>query len=172
MRNHKTYAFRKYLLSRSQWQCSLRCRSAAAGLLRLWVRIPPGEWMSVVSVVLSGISFYVGLVTRPEESYRLWCVVVCDLETSWMRRPWPWLGFICCFILCWLLFLYWLVFLFIYNYLCSLCLFLLRGNDFLSGGLFYVCIIFAFLVRIPMFMVHLWLPRAHNNNSNNYYCYK
>jgi len=29
------------------------------------------------------------LITRPEESYRLWCVVVCDLETSWMRRPWP-----------------------------------------------------------------------------------
>jgi hypothetical protein len=22
------------------------------------------------------------LITRPEESYRLWCVVVCDLETS------------------------------------------------------------------------------------------
>jgi len=20
---------------------------------------------------------------------RLWCVVVCDLETSWTRRPWP-----------------------------------------------------------------------------------
>ena len=30
-----------------------------------------------------------GLITRPEESYRLWCVVVCDLETSWMRRSWP-----------------------------------------------------------------------------------
>jgi len=29
------------------------------------------------------------LITRPEESYRLWCVVVCDLETSWMRRSWP-----------------------------------------------------------------------------------
>jgi hypothetical protein len=29
------------------------------------------------------------LMTRPEESYRLWWVVVCDLETSWMRRPWP-----------------------------------------------------------------------------------
>jgi len=27
--------------------------------------------------------------TRPEDSYRLWCVFVCDLETSWMRRPWP-----------------------------------------------------------------------------------
>jgi len=29
------------------------------------------------------------LITRPGESYRLWCVVVCDLETSSMRRPWP-----------------------------------------------------------------------------------
>jgi hypothetical protein len=32
--------------------------------------------------VLSGRGFYFGLITRPEESYRLWCVVVCDLETS------------------------------------------------------------------------------------------
>jgi NADH-ubiquinone oxidoreductase chain 4 len=31
----------------------------------------------------------------------------------------------------------------------------------LVGGLFYVCMIFAFLVRIPIFIVHLWLPRAH-----------
>jgi hypothetical protein len=29
------------------------------------------------------------LITRPEDSYRLWCVVVCDLETSWMRRSLP-----------------------------------------------------------------------------------
>jgi hypothetical protein len=29
------------------------------------------------------------LITRPEKSYWLWCVVVCDIETSWMRRPWP-----------------------------------------------------------------------------------
>ena len=28
------------------------------------------------------------LITHPEESYWLWCVVVCDLQTSWMRRPW------------------------------------------------------------------------------------
>jgi len=27
------------------------------------------------------------LITRPEESYRLWCVVVCDLETSGMGVP-------------------------------------------------------------------------------------
>ena len=29
------------------------------------------------------------LITRPEESCRLWCVVVCDLEPSYMRRPRP-----------------------------------------------------------------------------------
>jgi hypothetical protein len=33
--------------------------------------------------VLSGGGFYLELITRPEESYRLWCVV-CDLETSRM----------------------------------------------------------------------------------------
>uniref|UniRef100_A0AAU7YT45 NADH-ubiquinone oxidoreductase chain 4 n=1 Tax=Rhaphidophora duxiu TaxID=3229864 RepID=A0AAU7YT45_9ORTH len=27
--------------------------------------------------------------------------------------------------------------------------------------IFYVCMIFAFLVKMPMFMVHLWLPKAH-----------
>ena len=54
-----------------------------------------------------------------------------------------------------------LVILFVYNYLCSLCLFILCGNDFLSGNLFYVCIIFPFLVRMPVFIVQLWLPRAH-----------
>ena len=31
--------------------------------------------------VLYGRGLCVGLITRPEESYRLWCVVVCDLET-------------------------------------------------------------------------------------------
>jgi len=41
--------------------------------------------------VLSGRGLCDGLITRPEESYRLWCVVVCDQEkqTSWMRRPRP-----------------------------------------------------------------------------------
>jgi hypothetical protein len=38
---------------RSQWPRGLSCRSAAAGMLRLWVRIPPRTWkfFSVVSVV-------------------------------------------------------------------------------------------------------------------------
>jgi hypothetical protein len=39
--------------------------------------------------VLSGRGLCDGLITRPEESYQLWCVVVCDLETSGLRRPWP-----------------------------------------------------------------------------------
>ena len=42
--------------------------------------------------VLSGRSLCDALITRPEESYRLWCVVVCDLETSRTRRPWTALG--------------------------------------------------------------------------------
>ena len=42
--------------------------------------------------VLSGRGLCDELITRPEESYRLWGVVVCDLETSRMRRPWPALG--------------------------------------------------------------------------------
>jgi len=39
--------------------------------------------------VLSGRGLYDEPITRPEESYRLWCVVVCDLETSGMSRTWP-----------------------------------------------------------------------------------
>ena len=75
----------------------LRCirrTSAAARLLRSWVRIPPGAWIFVCCecCVLSGRGLCDELITRPEESYWLWCVVVCDLETSRMRRPWPALG--------------------------------------------------------------------------------
>jgi len=42
--------------------------------------------------VLSGRGLCDELITRPEESYRVWCVVVCNLETSRMRKPWPALG--------------------------------------------------------------------------------
>jgi len=37
--------------------------------------------------VLSGRGLCDKLITRPEESYRLCCVVVCDLETSRMGAP-------------------------------------------------------------------------------------
>jgi hypothetical protein len=80
---------------RSQWPRGLRRRTADARLLRLWVRIPPGAWMFVCfkCCVLSGRGLCDELITRPEDSYRLWCVVVCDLEkTSRMRSPWPAVG--------------------------------------------------------------------------------
>jgi hypothetical protein len=83
-------------LCRSQCPRGLRRGSAAAFLLRLWVRIPLGAWMSVCCdcCMLLGRGLCDELITLPEESYRLWWVVVCDLETSWMRRPWPTGG--CC----------------------------------------------------------------------------
>ena len=71
---------------RSQWPRGLRRRSAAARL-RLWVRIPPGAWMSRECCVL-GRGLCIGLFIRPEESCRLWYIIVCDIETLWMRsRP-------------------------------------------------------------------------------------
>jgi hypothetical protein len=66
----------------------LRCMSVAIRLLRLRVRIPPGAWMSLCCV-LSGRGLCDELITRPEKFYWLWCVVLCDLETSRMRRPRP-----------------------------------------------------------------------------------
>jgi hypothetical protein len=42
--------------------------------------------LSCKCCVLSGRVFCVGLITRPEESYRLWCVVVCDREASILKR--------------------------------------------------------------------------------------
>ena len=64
-------------------------RPQAAHLLRSWVRIPPGAWIFVCCVcrVLSGRGLCDELITRPEESYRLCCVVMCDLETSRIGAP-------------------------------------------------------------------------------------
>ena len=78
-----------YQVCRSQWPRRLRRRSAAARLLGSWVRIPWGAWMFVCCecCVLSGGGLCDELITRPEESYRLCCVVVCDLETSRMGAP-------------------------------------------------------------------------------------
>ena len=60
-------------------------RSTATRLLRLRARIPPEAWMSVswecfvcvcVWVYVSGRDLCVGLITRPEECYWLWCAWV------------------------------------------------------------------------------------------------
>jgi len=80
-----------FMNCRSQCPRGLRRRFSAARLLRLWVRIPPGVWMSVCCecCVLSGRGLCDGLIIRPEESYRILRVVVCDQETSKTRRLKP-----------------------------------------------------------------------------------
>ena len=75
-----------------QWDSNSRSQQVsgrAARLLRSWVRIPPGAMIFVCREcrVLSGSGLCDELITRPEESYRLCCVVVCDLETSRMGAP-------------------------------------------------------------------------------------
>ena len=74
---------RLFFYCRSQWPRRQRRRSAAARLLRSWVRIPPGAWTFVYfeCCVLSGRGLCDGLITCPEEFYRLRRVVVCDLIT-------------------------------------------------------------------------------------------
>ena len=76
-------------ICRSQLPRGLRRRSAAARLLRSWVRIPLEAWMFVCCEcrVLSGRGLCDELITRPEGSYLLCCVVVCDLETSRICAP-------------------------------------------------------------------------------------
>ena len=46
-----------------------------ARFLVMRFRIPPGAWKSVCCV-LSGRGLCAGLITRPEESFRVWCVWV------------------------------------------------------------------------------------------------
>ena len=81
----------KIFQGRFRWSRGLRRWSAAARLLGLWVRIPPEAWVFVCCecCVLSGTGLCDELITRPEESYRMWCVVVCYLEISRMRKSWP-----------------------------------------------------------------------------------
>jgi hypothetical protein len=70
--------------------------STAYRLLGLRVRISTAAWMLVCCecCVLSSRGLCDGPIHCPEECYQLWCVIVCDLETSRRRRPWPALG--CC----------------------------------------------------------------------------
>ena len=77
------------ILCRSLWSRHLRCGYAGARLLELRVRSPPGIWrLSRVSFVWCQVEkgLCAGLITRPEESHRVWCVWVWS---STMRRPWP-----------------------------------------------------------------------------------
>ena len=78
--NISLYLFKRW----SQYPRGLMYRSTAARLLGLRVRIPSEAWMSVYYEcrVLSGRGLCDKPITRPEEYYRLWCVLLCDIETS------------------------------------------------------------------------------------------
>ena len=59
-----------------------RRRNLRNELLGLWVRIPSeaGMFLCCNRYVFSGRGLCDELIARPEESYRLRCVTVCDLE--------------------------------------------------------------------------------------------
>jgi hypothetical protein len=75
---------------------ALRRESATDRLLELQVRISPGAWISVPfkCCVLSGRGTFVAPITYPEKTYRLKCIIVCNLETLRMRWSLP--GLDCC----------------------------------------------------------------------------
>ena len=81
------YVAYNFVTGRSQWLRGLRRKSAAALMQRLWVANPKGTWKFVCCerCLFSDRVLCVGLITRPEKSYLVWCVFVCDLETSRIR---------------------------------------------------------------------------------------
>nr|YP_009171534.1 NADH dehydrogenase subunit 4 [Comicus campestris]AJW76389.1 NADH dehydrogenase subunit 4 [Comicus campestris] len=50
--------------------------------------------------------------------------------------------------------------MFMYNFYGTLIIYML-SSDMSCNMLLYLSLILAFLVKMPMFMVHLWLPKAH-----------
>jgi hypothetical protein len=99
-RNLETLFFSSHLLRlefQSPIPVAVRFKAWVCGrLLRLRVQITPVAWMSVCyeCCVLSGRGLCFGLITRPEESYRVWCVSGCDGVASVLRISWPTMG--CC----------------------------------------------------------------------------
>jgi len=68
----------------------LRCRSAAARLLGMQVRIPPGHGsLSLVNVVCFQVEVSVTGRTLLQRTATDGGVSECDHESSTMRRPWP-----------------------------------------------------------------------------------
>jgi len=72
------FSFTNPTTCRSQWPGGLRHHSVAAASLGSWVRIPTGQGclclVSVVCCQVSSMGPCDGLITRTEESYRVWCV--------------------------------------------------------------------------------------------------
>jgi hypothetical protein len=78
-------------MCRSDWPRRLRRGSSVARLLGLRGRIPLDAWMFVLceSCVLSGRGPCVGLITRPEGSYRVWCVLSVIVKPRQWGGPGP-----------------------------------------------------------------------------------
>ena len=80
------FSFTNPTTCRSQWPRGLRRHPVAAGSLVSWVRIPMGHvclcLVSIVCCQVSSIGLCDGLITRTEESYRVWCV-----QWMWSWRP-------------------------------------------------------------------------------------
>jgi hypothetical protein len=74
---------------RSQWPRGLRRGSAAARLLGLRVRIAPGAWMSVVSVLCCAVDISASGRSLVQRSPTECGVSESDREASILRRPWP-----------------------------------------------------------------------------------
>jgi hypothetical protein len=69
-------------MCRSQWPRRLRRRVCGRSHAEIVGSNPTGVMDVCLLCVLSGRVLCDELITRPEESYRLWRVVVCDQETS------------------------------------------------------------------------------------------
>jgi hypothetical protein len=77
---------------RSKAGICVRSVAGITGLNPVGERVRRGMDVTCACCVSSGRGLCDGPITGPEESYRLCCVIVCDLETSRMRRPLPALG--------------------------------------------------------------------------------
>jgi hypothetical protein len=90
--SEKLHTFYIYVQSRfvdPGWPRSLRLRSAATWLLRLWVRILMSEWMFVSSVYMLFCLVYVEVSATGSslvQRSRTMCLIVCDKETSIKSR--------------------------------------------------------------------------------------
>ena len=74
-------------MCRSKWQRGLRRACAAARLVGLPVRISPGAWMSLVSVVCCQVGVSASGRALVQRSPTECGVSECDRETLTMRRP-------------------------------------------------------------------------------------
>jgi hypothetical protein len=89
---HWSRCYWAFEINRVMYECTARSKAWVRGRSPAEiVGSNPTGGMNVcyVCCVLSGRGLCEGLISRLEKLYGVCCVVVCDLETSSMRRPWP-----------------------------------------------------------------------------------